>query len=185
MLKSTSNMRWWLVLLVGLALALPASAHEWKTDGKIMVLLHAEPGDDPVVGEPARLFLYVKDEEEQFDPALCDCRVRVTGSGMTVFDDAVGETTDTDWGSNVLEAPVTFPRRAVYTVALTGAPKAGAGFAPFALDYTMRVERVGEGRGSLGRYAVPGAVGGVVLLVLGIIGRDRWRKRRYAQGKQF
>lgn len=117
-----------------------ASAHEIKIDGPMSVLLHMEPQDSPVVGEPARLFLAFTDSEERFALASCVCGVAVRRGDETLFVTKL-DREEPEYGSNVASANITFPERGIYEVVVSGKPVTGGAFTPFSIQYAVRIER--------------------------------------------
>ena len=108
-----------------------ASAHFLKTDGSIGVVLHADPGDVPVAGRTSDFYVDIKDKEDKFGFAGCDCQAAVLRDGTTLF-------------SQSLAAPsfsYAFPTPAIYQVRISGKPLQEGGFQPFAVTYDFRVER--------------------------------------------
>ena len=106
-----------------------------KVDGNAGVVIHVDPNDDPVAGEPARVFLEIKHKSPQFNAAACDCRLRISRDGTTVVEQAVRPG---DFHSSV--ASLVFPAGGIYRVAVSGKPSAGAGFDPFEVAFDVRVE---------------------------------------------
>ena len=126
-------------LFFGLAFS-NAHAHETKIAGSMRVLLHMEPQDSPVIGEPARLFLAFSDDKGIFDITACDCELMITSKNKTVFEESLQIGDSELYGSNTGTAEFTFPKRGLYTVSVKADSKDGA-FSPFALSYAVRIER--------------------------------------------
>lgn len=124
-----------------LCFARTASAHEWESDGSITVLMHANPNDNPVAGEPAALLFSVNDPTGRFAAGDCRCSVTVSGGGRTLVDGPL----QPFHGDALLynfSIPLTFPEAGVYHIVVTGSPEASSTFQSFRVAYD---ERVGPG----------------------------------------
>lgn len=129
-------MRWAAVILILSIICLPAvvSAHVLKIDGDIGAVLHINPDDNPVSGQPTDYVLYFEDYTGRFDLSACRCRVSVGKDGRTLasrpLSGASGLTSDNKF---------TFPGPGAYDLRISGQPERAGSFQPFALDYTVRV----------------------------------------------
>ncbi len=125
---------------MALCLALPASAHVWKTDGNMSVLLHVNPNDDPIAGKPADLWLQVTDTTNRFNAKNCQCSVSISEGGKTLLSAPLSL-----WNGGpsifAFSVPFTFPDPAVYGIVVTGAPEGTSKFQNFRVQYNLRVER--------------------------------------------
>jgi hypothetical protein len=132
-----------LIVTLGVLLAPAAtSAHTFRSDGPVTVLLHVDPNDTPLTHEPSRLNFYVFDAANQFLGTQCTCSVRVTLGNTTILSEPI---TFHDNGSNhVAQVPIVFPSLGVYQIYLTGRPKGGYVFHAFKLNYLQRVSLVGR-----------------------------------------
>ncbi len=114
-----------------------ASAHVLKTDQTIGAILHIDPNDSPVAGEPASIFFDLKDSANIFAIEDCTCVVSVLQNGESIFEKTV---------TRISPVTYTFPERSIYTVQFSGTPKAelssAASFEPFVLSYDIRVDTV-------------------------------------------
>lgn len=131
----------WCATLIVLAFGFfhTAAAHEYKTDGSVTVLLHSNPDDDPIAAEPASLFFQVSDTSERFDPALCDCSVTISNQGQKLFGGSLFRIGGPSIYSFTI--PFTFPKKAVYSISVTGKPKAVGTFQSFQVQYDLRISR--------------------------------------------
>ncbi|MEK7585580.1 MAG: YcnI family protein [Patescibacteria group bacterium] len=127
------------LLTLALLVGQPASAHIMLQDQSIFVLLHAEPGDDPIIGEPATLYFSVTDKNKQFNSTDCDCRLSISLKKRSIYEGEIGANKIPN--SRVLQTTFTFPRAGIYEVVLTGQPKTALAFQPFKLTYNFRVSR--------------------------------------------
>ena len=117
-----------------------AFGHEIKDDRDISVILHTNPDDDPIVGQPAAVLFSVSDKNNKFDNSQCDCRVIISEHGTELLSTALYRVTD----SSTIYAytmPFTFPKKDVYTIAMIGNPKTANAFQSFRVEYDLRVDR--------------------------------------------
>jgi hypothetical protein len=119
--------------------ALPASAHMWLTDGNIAVVMHVNPNDAPLAGQPAELLFGITDETGNFIPSTCKCEVAISGNGgREVLNAPLNPWTG---GPSIFnyQLPFTFPDPAVYQIVVTGSPGASSTFQNFQVTYYERV----------------------------------------------
>ena len=115
-------------------------AHVLQTDKNIGAVLHMDPEDDPIAGEPSSLFFEIKDKEGKFSPAACNCRFTVTENGTKIFTQSLSS--DTTTPGDGLSVIYTFPKKDIYEIQIAGTPTKPNEFQPFSLSYTVRVERI-------------------------------------------
>lgn len=173
-------MRSWLAFFLALSLALSfaprTGAHTYVTDGTITVLLHTNPDDDPIAGEPAAMLFEVTDSTKKFQAENCACRVAVANSGQTLLDTELLRIS----GASVyaFTMPLTFPQRAVYHIVVTGQPHTAGQFQSFKVEYDLRVDRQGavaaKTRGFWGKLGLIVLAG---IFVSGLI----FMRRKYAK----
>ena len=96
-------------------------------------VLHIKPDDAPISQTPVTYELSFQDSSGTFSLQNCACSIAFIANNKTV-----GTQTLTATSSTVSQNTYTFPEAAVYTFRVTGNPK-NASFAPFSLDYTVRV----------------------------------------------
>jgi hypothetical protein len=151
-----------ILFAVFLVLPSPASAHVLKSDGAIGVLFHVDPDDDPYVGQPANLHFQIKDKDNKFALADCNCTVSILKQGNQIFSSSLNSL---DAKTSIYSAGVsyTFTEKAVYTVVLKGSPKASGAFQPFSVQYDVRISR------ELGPSANNSANPGSWLIVAGFV----------------
>lgn len=118
-----------------------ASAHVLKTDNTIGAILHVNPEDDPIAGEPTQFFFALKDTTNKFSTDNCNCTVRITQNGKTL-EDGQG-TIDPDYDQALLFT-YTFTKKGMYQIAVIGKPEHEPTFQPFQLTYDIRVAREKE-----------------------------------------
>lgn len=113
-----------------------ALAHVVKSDGTIGAILHVDPGDDPVAGEPSTLFLEFKDTAGKLNLSNCDCRIVIKAGDKEILNQSF-EGAENSLLSGVI--PVTFPEKNIYTMIVTGTANLANEFSPFKLEYDIRV----------------------------------------------
>ncbi len=123
-------------------LARTASAHTLKYDGSIGAVLHVDPEDDPIIGEPANFFFEFKDKNGNFKPSNCSCLVAITRENQELFSQQL-ETSSEEPSLNSASFSFTFPEKGVYKLTLTGTPNGDSSFSDFKLIYDIRVARQG------------------------------------------
>lgn len=124
---------------------LPAFAHVLETANSIGAVLHVEPHDDPIAGQPSKIRFAVTDKSGRFQAKQCNCTLTISRDGSSQS----YSPTLLDQSSVTFSA--TFPEKAVYTLTLTGNPQEDGSFTPFTLNFTQRVDRtVGEKQGAVG-----------------------------------
>ena len=136
------------ILLLVLALAAPALAHEIKRDGDVGALLHIEPDDDPAAGKPTvAWFEATRRGGTRLGAAECDCTVSLYRGAPEPSDKPLLSLPAKDGtaggAKGKLSAAITFPEVGAYTLVLEGKPRAGAAFAPFRLEWVVRASAQG------------------------------------------
>lgn len=111
-----------------------ASAHVLQVDGSMGAVLHINPDDNPTAKIPINFELSFQDSAEAFDLAHCDCDISFIAHGSVVKTMPLAAS-----GATFSSDTFTFPKADVYVFHVTGKPKTGTHFKPFALDYTVRV----------------------------------------------
>jgi hypothetical protein len=117
-----------------------ANAHEFKLNRSIGALLHMEPDDSPIVGQPAKLFFAFKDFDNVFDPASCECHVVIFRNEKIIYDGILHSDGDSAYGPNVLSLEFVFPEKGIYTLVVHGRDTEKK-FQEFSLSYDIRLER--------------------------------------------
>jgi hypothetical protein len=123
-----------LVMALSLAQINMVSAHVLKAENKIGAILHIEPNDNPVTGEPVKILLSFQDVSKKLLLQNCDCFIEYVANGVTVDKQPLVVSLPQD-SLNIF----TFTEPAVYNLIVTGAPKNGSDFSSFELDFTVRV----------------------------------------------
>jgi len=116
----------------------PVLAHFVKSDSGIGAVLHVDPGDDPIAGEPGNIILEFKDTQNKFDLSKCDCRLVVSKQNVEVFSEVLKPVAETQKLSSV--TAITFPEKNIYKLVITGSSSIGE-FPGFELTYDVRVAR--------------------------------------------
>lgn len=148
-----------------------ASAHVLKSDGSMTAELHIEPDDAPVAQTPFTYRLEFNESQGDFSLQTCTCAVEFIAGGQTVARQSLAATQAT-----LSEDTITLPRPDSYTFRVTGAPKSGAAFAPFTLNYQVRLGS-GQTEEPLSPLAWIG-IGLAVLLLLAVAAMSAFRNHR-------
>lgn len=119
-----------------------AYAHVLKYDGTIGAVLHVNPDDDPIVGQPTNFFFEFKDKEGKFKPEYCNCKVTITTEGKEVYSGDLFETVSNPDLTNASFSFV-FPSKNIYKITVHGVATDNS-FQEFTLVYDVRVARVSE-----------------------------------------
>jgi hypothetical protein len=119
-----------------------AFAHFLATDGTINLILHIDPGDDPIPGQQAHLYFDFSfvDKSKKFQLNQCNCIVTVFEQSKQIFQKPLIDTSSqyhSIWGADI---PFVFPARDIYLIKLQGSPKVAGTFKPFLLSWFFRVE---------------------------------------------
>lgn len=123
-----------------LRLTTPAYAHILLTDGSIGAVVHVNPEDDPIIGQPAQFFFEFKDKENKFIPSNCDCQYSLELNGKVLTEgDLFADTSNPSLDNASFS--YTFSEKGVYSVIITGEPKTSGSFQSFRLEDSIRVER--------------------------------------------
>ena len=117
-----------------------AGAHTLKTDGSISVIMHTDPDDDVVAGEPATVYFSVSDAANQFSARDCDCTIQISEAGRLLASEAL---TPDNTATSIFsyQMPFTFPDRAAYRVILAGEPKSSGQFSRFQIGFDLEVTK--------------------------------------------
>ena len=138
-------------------------AHNVDADEKVTVLLHAEPTEDPVVGEKAYINFFVSDRDKLFSFETCQCEVVLYSEGEIYLKETLK--------SYQLEH--TFEEAGIYQVNLVGRPHNSNQFQPFEVDFNLNVVASNTSHNSLLRskgLQIAG-LGITTILVVGLIYR--------------
>lgn len=145
-----------LAIFAGLLIPVAAEAHVLKTDGQIGAVLHIDPNDDPIIGQPATFYFDIKDKQQKFSLDKCDCRFVVAQDGKELANQAFDQTTLPTY---------TFTAAGVYQVVASGQPISGSTFQQFKLAYDLRVSRSSREK-THGTVVYPiGVVAGLFVIV--------------------
>lgn len=116
-----------------------AEAHLLATSGDVGAVLHIDPEDNPVAGEPTHFFFSMKDTSSRFSVNGCSCSFVVKANGKELVRDRLGASSVLN--TQEIGTSYTFPARNVYQVILEGQPLATDGFQPFTLTFDVRVDQ--------------------------------------------
>jgi hypothetical protein len=150
-----------IIFIFTFGLSQRVSAHTYSTDGAITVLMHSNPDDDPIAGEPAALLFDVDDKNDKFDPINCNCTVIISTENKEIFN---GPALRIDGPSIYgLTLPFTFPQRGIYQIKFSGGPKNSSQFQNFSVNFDLRIDR-GTARSN---SKLPYIIGGGIILLIG------------------
>ena len=168
-------MRYFFALLIFFTLAGPVAAHVLKTDSTIGAVIHIDPEDNPIVGQPATFYLTFRDTTERFTMSECDCQANILQAGRSI------QMLPVELGDSSQEGTIayTFPARGVYRVEIIGRPNTPNAFDPFTLKYDLRIERTESGSKDDSlfhtiHYCV--IIGAMVIAAAGAVIQSRRRK---------
>ncbi|HSR89517.1 MAG TPA: hypothetical protein VLK22_03970 [Candidatus Udaeobacter sp.] len=121
----------------------PAQAHELMADGSIYALLHINPDDDPIVGQPADLLFLITDAKKTFVPDNCNCIASITDltTNKIIFSSPLSKSRSSYKGIFAPAITYTFPHKGIYTIKLTGTPIQTNSFQSFNLAYDIRLDK--------------------------------------------
>lgn len=123
-------------LLLGLPLVIgaPVSAHQLSQDGTVSGVLHFEPHDQVVSGQPVEYLVYFSDKAQQFGLGGCDCQLRVSEQGKTLI---THDLTQDMVSATIAQGLINFPSPDLYSLQIVGKPIAAGTFQPFVLTYSV------------------------------------------------
>lgn len=152
-------------------------AHVLETDGTIGAVLHIDPEDDPIAGQPSGFFFEFKDKDGKFKPQDCDCLFTVLEDGKQFFSQPLFASSSE---ASLTSATVffNFPKKSVYQIEVVGTPIKEDLFQSFTLVYDVRVAREGgvsKPDSGAGRYS-PLFVFVVIASVLGVFALFKRRR---------
>jgi hypothetical protein len=136
-----SSRKYGLVGLLMLGMNAPqALAHNVQVDDQVAATFHLEPNHNPKAGEASKIwFALTKKGGEAISLANCDCALTVRQKDVVVATPALSAT-DVEQYRGIPAATFTFPMVGLYSLRLSGKPKAANGFNPFNLDYEVTVQ---------------------------------------------
>lgn len=113
-------------------------AHETTTNGSASVFIHIDPDDNPKPGEPATLFIDVRNKEKGFSIENCDCVLTIGQEGTVLSTTSLVPSGDSST-YDVMSVPFTFPKNGTYDIGVDGTPKTPGTFTPFSTDYDVTI----------------------------------------------
>ncbi len=153
-----------------------AMAHLLQTDGDVGVLMHVDPGDEPVVGEPSMFMFEITDRRETFSLDRCDCRLRVLLNDKEVL----SEPLKGDQSASVA-VPFVFADAGIYRAEIAGNPRPGAASQAFRVAFDVRVVPNDSpdisGWSVVQKYGLPIAAAIAALIALAAFMRKHRRKK--------
>lgn len=153
-----------------------ALAHILQTDGDVGVLMHVDPGDEPVVGEPSTFMFEITDRREKFSLGRCDCRLRVLLNDKEVL----SEPLKGDQSASAA-VPFVFADAGIYRAEIAGKPQSGAASQAFRVTFDVRVVPNDSpdisGWSVVQKYGLLIAAAMAALLALAAFTRKHWRRK--------
>jgi hypothetical protein len=139
--RASLNLKYWSVGLFVLGMNAPqALAHNVKVDDQVAATFHLEPNHNPKAGEAAKIwFALAKKGGEAIALDDCDCVLTVRQKDVVVATPVLSAM-DVEQYRGIPAATFTFPVVGLYSLRLSGKPKAINGFNPFNLDYEVTVQ---------------------------------------------
>jgi hypothetical protein len=170
-----------LIFVCPFLLTITAQAHFIKTNNDFGLTFHIDPGDDPVVGKKATVYLEIKDKQNKFAALDCDCRAKITGSGGEVYNSKIFTQTNQ---TNDIAKPafqVVFPKKDIYTLEIQGKSMTNT-FSEFTIKTEIRVEKMESNEtgvtGFLQKHWLHGVIFGGGFLVLFVLILREYRLER-------
>lgn len=158
-------------IFIGMFLFFPSHvlAHFPATDKNVTVVLHVEPNDSPIPGQPVTLYFLVNDANNSIKLSQCDCTLIITEHGKRLLSQSLHQQRETKPSIWEIQAPFNFPKRDEYTIALTGNPIEPAAFQPFTVLWDFPVTQSPEEPFPLREtllFLAIGVDGGIVILII-------------------
>ena len=123
-----------------LLLPRPTLAHQVQVAGTVGATLHIEPNDLPRAGSPHQVWFALTQAGGQPIPLSdCDCTLTLYGGDGTEISTPPLSPISAEGYQAIPGAEVTFPTVGAYELALVGAPRGEATFAPFELSFEVTV----------------------------------------------
>ncbi|WP_200892259.1 hypothetical protein [Aliterella atlantica] len=132
------------VLFLCASISLPVNAHETERTGNVGATLHIEPDDSPRAGETALTWFALTQRGGKIIPLeQCNCQLALYPKphqeGTAPLQQPQLKAVSVSRYENIPGADITFPAAGAYELELTGAPKAGANFPAFKLEFDVNV----------------------------------------------
>ena len=149
-------------------------AHELKENDYVIVVLHINPNDNPIVGEKAGIKFLITEPRESFPSIDCDCTGIVLDKGVELVRQKLfvhGELSDS--------IPYTFSHSGIYQVRITGTPnyKDPDSFRSFSITFNLSVKDSTAVTRIYSHHTIY-IVLGIFLLVVGIV---IYTRKRYIE----
>ncbi|MBE9012269.1 hypothetical protein IQ250_18895 [Pseudanabaenaceae cyanobacterium LEGE 13415] len=167
--------------------ASPAFAHNVKTEGNVASIFHIEPNHNPRAGEISQAwFALTKAGGEVISLDRCNCQLRIISNNQTlpsahasVVAQPQLKSISAEQYKGIPGAEITFPKAGIYTLEISGAPKAENDFNTFKFAYDVTVQAGVAPQSSpvaqaptvqnpasetQPNWLLPGAIAGIVLL---------------------
>lgn len=141
-LSKITSLGW--VLFLCASIFLPVNAHETERTGNVGATLHIEPDDSPRAGETALTWFALTQRGGKIIPLEeCNCQLALYAKphqeGTAPLQQPQLKAVSVSRYQKIPGADLTFPAAGAYELELTGAPKPGANFSAFKLEFDVNV----------------------------------------------
>jgi hypothetical protein len=127
-------------LIPFLLVASPVLAHNVKTEGNVASTFHIEPNHNPKAGEPSQAwFALTKAGGEVISLDRCNCQLKIISNNQTIKQPPL-KAISAEQYKGIPGAEITFPQAGIYTLEISGAPKAENDFNSFKFAYDVTVQ---------------------------------------------
>ncbi|WP_225895267.1 hypothetical protein [Leptolyngbya sp. NIES-2104] len=121
-------------------IASPVLAHNVKTEGNVASTFHIEPNHNPKAGEPSQAwFALTKAGGEVISLDRCNCQLTVKSNNQTIKQPEL-KAISAEQYKGIPGAEITFSKAGIYTLEISGAPKAENDFNTFKFAYDVTVQ---------------------------------------------
>lgn len=163
-----------------------AYAHDLAIDGEVGAVMHIEPNDDPIAGEPSTLIFEFKDSKQAFSGSDYAITIAITSGSTTVATSTLElNGADASYG-------YVFPQAGDYSIMVTGTPAANA--PAFMLMYEAQAQAASSASATTaerhGFTAIFGVHGGhvlitvlLIIILIYVVIAEKRKERRIASGK--
>lgn len=132
------------VLFLCAAISLPVNAHDTERTSEVGATLHIEPDDSPRAGETALTWFALTQRGGKIIPLEdCNCQLALYPKphqeGTAPLQQPQLKAVSVSRYQKIPGADITYPAAGAYELELTGAPKAGANFPAFKLEFDVNV----------------------------------------------
>ncbi len=117
--------------------------HFVQSEDEIEVTLHINPDDNPIIGEPAKIYFQFDDPENIIAPQTCNCMVSIFLNNEELISQSLFLENE-QTGFDTPSLTFVFPEKGLYQIKVTGSPINNEDFSGFASEYSLRISREPE-----------------------------------------